>query len=106
MQALIDFDGWRKWKDFSQQTQPSAASGGKAAGSSGHVHKGSFAGAANSKAAVGTVPGGKMMGGGAGRRDKRLSAGTVGTGAVGTAESEVEDSAKDVGRGGAIVAGA
>lgn len=19
MQALIDFDGWRKWKDFSQQ---------------------------------------------------------------------------------------
>lgn len=20
MQALIDFDGWRKWKDFSQQT--------------------------------------------------------------------------------------
>jgi len=21
MQALIDFDGWRKWKDFSQQTE-------------------------------------------------------------------------------------
>lgn len=21
MQALIDFDGWRKWKDFSQKTQ-------------------------------------------------------------------------------------
>jgi osomolarity two-component system response regulator SSK1 len=20
MQALIDFDGWRKWKDFSQQS--------------------------------------------------------------------------------------
>lgn len=22
MQALIDFDGWRKWKDFSQTTKP------------------------------------------------------------------------------------
>lgn len=22
MQALIDFDGWRKWKDFSQQGAP------------------------------------------------------------------------------------
>lgn len=21
MQALIDFDGWRKWKDFSQKAQ-------------------------------------------------------------------------------------
>ncbi|KAL8813845.1 MAG: hypothetical protein Q9223_006896 [Gallowayella weberi] len=27
MQALIDFDGWRKWKDFSQTPQPAAASG-------------------------------------------------------------------------------
>lgn len=25
MQALIDFDGWRKWKDFSQKTQASEA---------------------------------------------------------------------------------
>jgi osomolarity two-component system, response regulator SSK1 len=25
MQALIDFDGWRKWKDFSQKTQPNDA---------------------------------------------------------------------------------
>jgi osomolarity two-component system response regulator SSK1 len=26
MQALIDFDGWRKWKDFSaQEVQPDAA---------------------------------------------------------------------------------
>jgi osomolarity two-component system response regulator SSK1 len=24
MQALIDFDGWRKWKDFSQSTTNSA----------------------------------------------------------------------------------
>lgn len=26
MQALIDFDGWRKWKDFSQLNQESEAS--------------------------------------------------------------------------------
>ena len=26
MQALIDFDGWRKWKDFSQTPQPNATS--------------------------------------------------------------------------------
>ncbi|KAK5626889.1 hypothetical protein RRF57_002604 [Xylaria bambusicola] len=24
MQALIDFDGWRKWKDYSQKTQDEA----------------------------------------------------------------------------------
>ena len=24
MQALIDFDGWRKWKDFSSATKPAA----------------------------------------------------------------------------------
>lgn len=26
MQALIDFDGWRKWKDFSQQDEDISAS--------------------------------------------------------------------------------
>lgn len=32
MQALIDFDGWRKWKDFSQQGNAEAEKekGGKA----------------------------------------------------------------------------
>lgn len=25
MQALIDFDGWRKWKDFTQDEENSAA---------------------------------------------------------------------------------
>ncbi|KAI4088118.1 MAG: hypothetical protein LQ344_006299 [Seirophora lacunosa] len=29
MQALIDFDGWRKWKDFSQAPAQSTASGAK-----------------------------------------------------------------------------
>jgi osomolarity two-component system response regulator SSK1 len=28
MQALIDFDGWRKWKDFSQQNADSEKEGG------------------------------------------------------------------------------
>ena len=26
MQALIDFDGWRKWKDFSQKSEEDEAS--------------------------------------------------------------------------------
>lgn len=26
MQALIDFDGWRKWKDFSQKSEEKEAS--------------------------------------------------------------------------------
>lgn len=25
MQALIDFDGWRKWKDFTQEEENSVA---------------------------------------------------------------------------------
>ncbi|KAI9719570.1 MAG: hypothetical protein M1812_003341 [Candelaria pacifica] len=31
MQALIDFDGWRKWKDFSQNSDKSAAGAGNKA---------------------------------------------------------------------------
>ncbi len=31
MQALIDFDGWRKWKDFSQTTDE-AETGSKKSG--------------------------------------------------------------------------
>ena len=30
MQALIDFDGWRKWKDSSQTTKPADADNKKA----------------------------------------------------------------------------
>ena len=33
MQALIDFDGWRKWKDFSQVTEESEAAAKKNAAS-------------------------------------------------------------------------
>lgn len=74
MQALIDFDGWRKWKDFSQQSQTSPASV-KVAGSI-HAHKVSGTG----------LPGTPKAGPNAGakispvssRRDKTLSSGTVG----------------------------
>jgi len=31
MQALIDFDGWRKWKDFSQQADTEDKGGSKSA---------------------------------------------------------------------------
>lgn len=75
MQALIDFDGWRKWKDFSQQTQTSPTSV-KVAGSN-HAHKVSGAG----------LPGTPKAGPSAGakispvslRRDKILSSGAVGS---------------------------
>lgn len=32
MQALIDFDGWRKWKDFSQQNADDKDQPGKKTG--------------------------------------------------------------------------
>ena len=35
MQALIDFDGWRKWKDFSQQDKDEASKTAKVPGKSG-----------------------------------------------------------------------
>jgi hypothetical protein len=31
MQALIDFDGWRKWKDFSQKNEENDAANKKVA---------------------------------------------------------------------------
>lgn len=72
MQALIDFDGWRKWKDFSQQTQTSPASvkvagnnpSHKVSGSPGTPKSGPSAGAKISPASS--------------RRDKLLSSETVG----------------------------
>jgi osomolarity two-component system response regulator SSK1 len=35
MQALIDFDGWRKWKDFSQSIQDEKKGKGAGAGAAG-----------------------------------------------------------------------
>ncbi|KAI9804390.1 MAG: hypothetical protein M1825_001288 [Sarcosagium campestre] len=40
MQALIDFDGWRKWKDFSQGRENGAASDAKATNNTKGVVKG------------------------------------------------------------------
>jgi osomolarity two-component system response regulator SSK1 len=34
MQALIDFDGWRKWKDFSQTMEQTEAAKKAASGKS------------------------------------------------------------------------
>ena len=39
MQALIDFDGWRKWKDFSQTTKPTALLEKKTTPSTGNIMK-------------------------------------------------------------------
>jgi osomolarity two-component system, response regulator SSK1 len=53
MQALIDFDGWRKWKDFSQIQQNGEGDGdgdkkkkGKAKNKGNRVSVGSSAGLA------------------------------------------------------------
>ena len=39
MQALIDFDGWRKWKDFSQKAAESEAAKKAAAASKAKAKK-------------------------------------------------------------------
>lgn len=75
MQALIDFDGWRKWKDFSQQTQTSPSSVKVAGNNPSHKVSGSG------------LPGTPKSGPSAGakispissRRDKMLNSGAVGT---------------------------
>lgn len=82
MQALIDFDGWRKWKDFSQQTQSTSSS----KTTSNHAHKASGVGAVGPTKGLGA--GGVNSGGSksgisptTARRDKRLSGSTAGTAA-------------------------
>ena len=105
MQALIDFDGWRKWKDFSQQTQASS-SVGKVVGSLGH--KGSSTSTAAHKGGPGgAIASGKLaMAAGGTRRDKRLSSNPAGTGTIGAGGgSEVVERDRDGGRGSAIIAG-
>lgn len=39
MQALIDFDGWRKWKDFSQKSEEDEANKKATSASKGKVTK-------------------------------------------------------------------
>lgn len=124
MQALIDFDGWRKWKDFSK-TQSNAAAGSAETSSrkiSGpnHSHKNSAVG----KGGAGAGPGSSLAQGAAvkqsttvaaastpataaGKRDKRMSSNPLGmisaSGSDGAAEGE-RDGRRDEGRGGATVA--
>lgn len=93
MQALIDFDGWRKWKDFSSSQKdkddsPKATTSGK----------GAFAGL------------GKPAGSGAAerRREKRTSAGSAGVsaGAAGGEGLETVREREREGSSPAIAAGA
>lgn len=124
MQALIDFDGWRKWKDFSK-TQSNAAAGSAETSSrkiSGpnHSHKNSAVGKGGAGAGSGsslaqaaaakqaaTVAATSTPVTAAGKRDKRMSSNplsTIGTsGGDGMAEGEREGR-RDEGRGGATVA--
>jgi len=39
MQALIDFDGWRKWKDFSQAKPAIADNSKKSTGANNAIYK-------------------------------------------------------------------
>lgn len=117
MQALIDFDGWRKWKDFSQ-TQPTAAVGtsAPAAGNkaSGHFKKSIMAAASKGSNNAGSNAGGSGGTGvkspiTAGRRDNRLSSSTVGTSTgtgSGTGSDLLDGEREPRGVGSAIVAGA
>lgn len=98
MQALIDFDGWRKWKDFSQQNQ----SFGPGKVTSNHAHKGSVAGASKGSGVGGANTATKPAL--VSKRDKRLSASTTGTGTSDSSRSEVVDGDRDGGRGTPIVA--
>ncbi|CAO1596887.1 Two-component response regulator SSK1p [Xanthoria calcicola] len=77
MQALIDFDGWRKWKDFSQAPQTNVASG-KQPSPSGKTALSPTSAKDSAGGANGTpIKGGKkslMLNTGlGGKKDKRLS---------------------------------
>ena len=104
MQALIDFDGWRKWKDFSQTPAPSTVTGKQPSPSAKNPNGTIVGGGAN-----GAVKGerkknlGLLQTGVAGnnKKEKRLSVGTDG-GVGSTSGSGSEGS----GNGSTITAGA
>ncbi|KAL8938640.1 MAG: hypothetical protein Q9216_003788 [Gyalolechia sp. 2 TL-2023] len=112
MQALIDFDGWRKWKDFSQTPQPSAT--GKQPSPSGKNANGTVIGGGGGGGANGTVikserkkslgllQTGTAAAAAAGKKEKRLSVSTEGGGVGSTSGSGSEGS----GNGSTIAAGA
>ena len=77
MQALIDFDGWRKWKDFSSLQASSSAK------DSATKNVGAGAKTANGKLAVGGVGGGKREREREREREKRGSVNSVGVGGEG-----------------------
>lgn len=75
MQALIDFDGWRKWKDFSSSTSTSKGGGG-AEGKNDQTRDSITATntgtskASSGNKAVSTAPAGPTTGPGHGKRDR------------------------------------
>ncbi|KAL8650337.1 MAG: hypothetical protein Q9210_003878 [Variospora velana] len=83
MQALIDFDGWRKWKDFSQAPAQSAALGAKQSSPSGIKN------AANG-AAIGGGANGAVKSG-----ERKKSLGLLTTGAPGKKERRLGSDAKE-----------
>lgn len=91
MQALIDFDGWRKWKDFSQTQNPSADSS----------HQKPFT-LTNAKSPKSPLAIGKptkrlpSFGGGAGGGDSAASDGTDTNGEAGSSGNEVAAAAPAV----------
>lgn len=116
MQALIDFDGWRKWKDFSQtqSTAPVATSGPAAVGGSkvpGHP-KNTVTAAASKGSSTGSAIGVTKSPVMAGRREKKQSSSTAGTSTStgtgsGTGSEMLEEEMEARGGvGTAIVAGA
>ncbi|KAL8743286.1 MAG: hypothetical protein Q9190_004346 [Brigantiaea leucoxantha] len=123
MQALIDFDGWRKWKDFSQSTVPSstaaAAKDGKEKGKdissspNNAANKnavGAAAGGANTASKGGDVAGSvggekKTPASGTTRRERRSSLGT-GTALATTTTTETTRSGSGSESSGTIAAGA
>ena len=88
MQALIDFDGWRKWKDFSSRNDSA-----KSANAAIKI---------SPKGMNGKMPG---MGGSAGRREKRSN--EIALGAISSGSgSESIDTEKEDGRRKVVEVGA
>ncbi|KAI9762402.1 MAG: ssk1 response regulator receiver [Chaenotheca gracillima] len=103
MQALIDFDGWRKWKDFSQRrdenSTASPMNGG--AGKAGANASGKKGGANSGSAAQKEKGGSRNSSMGVGSASTPSSSSTGGTTGTGSGVEGMENGDK-----GAIVAGA
>lgn len=106
MQALIDFDGWRKWKDFTKTQSNATGTDASARKASGTGHKSSPTGPGGGSMtnSSGGTGGGKLaLSSAPGRRDKRQSSSTLTT-ISGSGSEGIEGDREP--RGSAIIAGA